>query len=441
MYMADNNNATGSTTGRSGYTAEEIREMYEIQTAPADTTESLGRDGLDIRTEAPPLEGGRMPLTRGNWEAEVSVDASRGNTGWYSDRPMVNAITGGEPVQYEAGYPDFSPYAKAEVEIEMTGNNNIDRAAANEAYAIQQAVGQPGNYLNDDFSPNTKAAQQFMNENELLWHHKENGMTMQAVPRELHGNMPHTGGASGARALAEAPPEDAQLPTEAVAEPLAGPVGETALPTAVAPSAVETAVTTESPLISALHDTVAWVEPRAEALLAETVTAGETVVSIVEGATATEVAAGAAATLDAPVVAVGAGLYYTAQYVESGVEAAVAYVEPTIGAAFAEMKAVLGPPISEAVTETETAVTNVTSGIANTIDNWIEPTPLTPVQALEPAYDPTPIHVPAPAYDPTPVHIPELAYAPTPVHSEPAMPSHTHVDTAPDHGAAHDSPF
>lgn len=44
-------------------------------------------------------------------------DGDRGNSGWSSNDPRINAITGGAPIQFHDGYPDFSPYAVYRVDI------------------------------------------------------------------------------------------------------------------------------------------------------------------------------------------------------------------------------------------------------------------------------------------------------------------------------------
>src|SRR5262249_42944156 len=54
--------------------------------------------------EAPRLfaKGRRLPVSHGRWSG------TRGESLWYSDRPEVIAITGGEGVPYRNGYPVFS---------------------------------------------------------------------------------------------------------------------------------------------------------------------------------------------------------------------------------------------------------------------------------------------------------------------------------------------
>ncbi|MGC5746570.1 polymorphic toxin-type HINT domain-containing protein [Chryseobacterium sp. NFX27] len=84
----------------------------------------------------------------------------------------------GDSVTYNsAGYPDFSPHAIDEVSpvTGMNGKYSHDEGLANAAAGYTET---PAGYV---------------------WHHVEDGLTMQLVPKSINGNFPHTGGASGLR--------------------------------------------------------------------------------------------------------------------------------------------------------------------------------------------------------------------------------------------------
>ncbi|MEO2078270.1 MAG: DNRLRE domain-containing protein [Bacillus sp. (in: firmicutes)] len=71
------------------------------------------------------------------------------------------------------GFPDFSPYSKAKVQIEgLKGNTSSDFTAANKAIGIKST---PSGYT---------------------WHHVEDGRTLMLVPTDLHQAVRHTGGAA-----------------------------------------------------------------------------------------------------------------------------------------------------------------------------------------------------------------------------------------------------
>lgn len=73
----------------------------------------------------------------------------------------------------DAGFPDFSPYARARVRLDgLTGIYDTDASVANRALGLRQTP--PG----------------------LVWHHVEDGTTMILIPRDLHAAIRHTGGSA-----------------------------------------------------------------------------------------------------------------------------------------------------------------------------------------------------------------------------------------------------
>ena len=72
----------------------------------------------------------------------------------------------------KTGFPDFSDVAIKEVKIAQTGRYAADEAAANRAAGLSET---PEGYL---------------------WHHVEDGRTMQLVPINIHRATGHTGGAA-----------------------------------------------------------------------------------------------------------------------------------------------------------------------------------------------------------------------------------------------------
>ncbi len=82
----------------------------------------------------------------------------------------------GNTVNYNVdGYPDFSDY-------------KIDQ--------VDNLKGMNGNYNHDASLANSKAGYSETPEG-YVWHHVEDGTTMQLIPKDVHNNFPHTGGASG----------------------------------------------------------------------------------------------------------------------------------------------------------------------------------------------------------------------------------------------------
>ncbi|MEL7497429.1 MAG: HNH endonuclease [Planctomycetota bacterium] len=106
----------------------------------------------------------------GKWEGE------RGDGKWVP-------ADGSTPVEYKNGFPDYGPHSKADVEIPMRGDHYHDFNNADAA--MRDKLGDPDWQRPDD----------------MTWHHKEDGVTMQLVPKSVHGTgggatTPHLGGAS-----------------------------------------------------------------------------------------------------------------------------------------------------------------------------------------------------------------------------------------------------
>lgn len=115
-------------------------------------------------TRAVPRIGGRTPRNSG-YAGRV-----------YDGRAWTPEFSGRYPggVRFtERGFPDFTPYARARVQIDdLTGVYTRDAAAANRAVGLPATP--PG----------------------YTWHHVEDGRTMILIPRDLHHGVPHTGGAA-----------------------------------------------------------------------------------------------------------------------------------------------------------------------------------------------------------------------------------------------------
>lgn len=92
-------------------------------------------------------------------------------------KPINSKYAGGthpEGVRFnDKGFPDFGPHSKGQVEIDgLTGNYAKDAALANKAAGLKKT---PDGYV---------------------WHHVEDGRTLQLVPQDIHNAVKHTGGAA-----------------------------------------------------------------------------------------------------------------------------------------------------------------------------------------------------------------------------------------------------
>lgn len=91
---------------------------------------------------------------------------------------------GSPPIPYRNGFPDYSGVTKGDVDIPMRGNHSTsketgDFGLAEKAY-LDKYGKLPDGYDKGDFT----------------WHHHENGVTMQLVPKKSHTSARHTGGVS-----------------------------------------------------------------------------------------------------------------------------------------------------------------------------------------------------------------------------------------------------
>lgn len=165
---------------------EEASESERIS-QPEDIPESEELPRMDVR--GCPIDG-----NGGNWEGE------RGNSTWVPDRndvpknPLTNPdkLTWGElldkygidGIPFKDGEADFSEVSKGEVEID----DFTDDRAANFDQADEKLAEQRG------CTPEEVA--KWREEHKYTWHECKDCKTMQKVPTEIHGNVPHSGGVS-----------------------------------------------------------------------------------------------------------------------------------------------------------------------------------------------------------------------------------------------------
>lgn len=142
----------------------------------------------------------RLPRTGGTWSG------LEGDSIWRSTHPDVLAVTKGNGIRFRNGYPDFSEYSAGQVNIGQSGMAS-DFAEADHLFAEGIMKGSrkpPSGMTRADFihngAPNASATARYRRSAGLTWHHHQGGSRMLLVPTKLHANVPHTGGASGARA-------------------------------------------------------------------------------------------------------------------------------------------------------------------------------------------------------------------------------------------------
>jgi hypothetical protein len=136
-----------------------------------DATTSAGSDWIKPA-------GWRLPATNGEWLG------TPGNSGWLSYNDDVNAVTGGQPIPFNNGYPDFSQWSQGSFTFSNLTGTNSDFSLVYQAFADENGLA------------SQTAGQNLLRDLELTPHHVEDGQTIQLIPTPLHSNVPHIGGAS-----------------------------------------------------------------------------------------------------------------------------------------------------------------------------------------------------------------------------------------------------
>ena len=135
-----------------------------------------------------------LPKNNGGWTGEP------GNSKWKPtlDFTPINKQTnpdnksweeilkkyGIDSIPFKDGEPDFSEISKGNVEIDdFTDDRPSNFSQADEKLAEQRGC-------------TPEEVKQWREENKYTWHECNDCKTMQKIPREIHGNIPHSGGVS-----------------------------------------------------------------------------------------------------------------------------------------------------------------------------------------------------------------------------------------------------
>lgn len=167
----------------------------EIPQTPEDRLEDIKNKINQLAQEISAERSLRLPRNGGIWDGEL------GNSKWIPAEDAVPGSRNGtnpehkswsqikecyhfEGIPFSYGEADFSEVGKGSVEIEDFSDDrgaNFDQA--DEALASQRSC-----------APEEVA--QWRKENHYTWHECNDCKTMQKVPSEVHGNIPHSGGIS-----------------------------------------------------------------------------------------------------------------------------------------------------------------------------------------------------------------------------------------------------
>ena len=173
------------------FTPEVIKDVVEtkIQETVKIESETIYKMDMKIRLERCSL----IPRNGGEWSKEP------GNSDWTPDSDVEPGDRNGtntdhktwgeimkeydfESIPFKDGEPDFSEVSKGDVEIDdFTDERDSNFSQADEKLAEQRGC-----------TPEEVA--KWREENKYTWHECKDCKTMQKVPTEVHGNIPHSGG-------------------------------------------------------------------------------------------------------------------------------------------------------------------------------------------------------------------------------------------------------
>lgn len=172
-------------------------QFYENKAKEENKSAEMSSKFLEIQ-EPEIIEKHRCPRNNGKW------DGIEGDSKFVPDDNIIpkdrnysnpNGFTWGEikekyginSVTFKDGYPDFSEVSKGNVEID---NFTTERygAGGNFEQADKKLATQRGCSIEE--------VRKWRIDSNYTWHEMQDCKTMQKVPREVHGNIPHDGGIS-----------------------------------------------------------------------------------------------------------------------------------------------------------------------------------------------------------------------------------------------------
>ena len=167
----------------------------EIPQTPEGRLEDIKNKINQLAQEISAERSLRLPRNGGIWDgaignskwipAEDAVPGSRNGTNpEHKSWAQIKECYRFEGIPFSHGEVDFSEVGKGSVEIEDFSDDrgaNFDQA--DEALALQRGC-------------NPEEVAQWRKENHYTWHECNDCKTMQKVPSEVHGNIPHSGGIS-----------------------------------------------------------------------------------------------------------------------------------------------------------------------------------------------------------------------------------------------------
>lgn len=179
----------------SKYNDKKVEENSETEKAEEDEKKETSEAKEEDEDSKEGKRADRLPKTGGKWDGEP------GNSKWTMDREHIPGDCNGtnpdhkswgeicdqykvDSINFKDNNPDFSEISKGNVEIE----NFKSKRNANFVQADMKLAEQRG--------CDPSEVSKWRADNRYTWHECPDCKSMQKVPTEVHGNIPHTGGVS-----------------------------------------------------------------------------------------------------------------------------------------------------------------------------------------------------------------------------------------------------
>lgn len=170
-----------------------VKEIYNSEVNGETKAEKNITEKLDAKINVDrcgllPRNGGIWTGAPGDsdWKPDSNVEPGdkHGTNPEHKNWGQIMRDHGFETIPFKDGEPNFSDVSKGQVEID----DFTDDRASNFDQADEKLASQRGGTPED--------IAKWRGENKYTWHECRDCKTMQAVPTEVHGNIPHSGGVS-----------------------------------------------------------------------------------------------------------------------------------------------------------------------------------------------------------------------------------------------------
>ncbi|HIP11745.1 MAG TPA: hypothetical protein EYG73_03400 [Arcobacter sp.] len=158
----------------------------------------------DTKTVQNDVKYKNIPQTNGTWSGDPGNSTFKPDRDTVPKQPYGNKRTWGEildeynidGIEFKDGEPDFKAISKGSVEI-----NDFTTQRDDNFYQADQNLSDQWNQESKTGKSNWSIldVKQYRKEKKLTWHERNDMKSMDLVPQEVHGNIPHSGGISKAK--------------------------------------------------------------------------------------------------------------------------------------------------------------------------------------------------------------------------------------------------